>query len=121
VKKLVPLSLAVAVALAPALTSCSSHAQAQTQTKKVPPVVVTIKNMAFNPAKITIHKGQTVKWKWDDGGMPHDVSGDGTVAKLLASGLRTSGTYTATFDTAGTFTYHCTPHPTMTGTVVVKD
>jgi plastocyanin len=27
---------------------------------------------------------------------------------------------TRTFSTAGTFTYHCTIHPQMTGTVIVQ-
>jgi plastocyanin len=29
-------------------------------------------------------------------------------------------TFTHTFDTAGTFKYHCSIHPFMTGSIVVK-
>ncbi|CAG6395235.1 plastocyanin/azurin family copper-binding protein [Streptomyces cocklensis] len=116
-KKLVPLVLAVA--LAPVLTACGSDAKAQPVNKA--PVIVTIKNMAFNPSRITVAKGQTVEWRWDDGGMPHDVSGDGANASVLKSELRTAGTYRHTFDKTGTFTYHCTPHPAMTGSVVVEN
>ncbi|MET0796873.1 MAG: plastocyanin/azurin family copper-binding protein, partial [Rhodococcus sp. (in: high G+C Gram-positive bacteria)] len=32
-----------------------------------------------------------------------------------------SGTYSQTFDKAGTFTYTCTPHPNMTGTIIVEE
>jgi plastocyanin len=28
--------------------------------------------------------------------------------------------YERTFDQAGTFAYHCTPHPFMRGTVIVE-
>jgi len=30
-----------------------------------------------------------------------------------------SGTFSYTFDEPGTFSYHCTPHPDMTGSVTV--
>jgi plastocyanin len=32
-----------------------------------------------------------------------------------------SGTYTHTFDTAGSFSYHCTLHTGMTGPIKVSD
>ena len=38
----------------------------------------------------------------------------------LKSELLTEGTFSYTFDDAGTFTYHCTPHPMMVGTVIVE-
>jgi plastocyanin len=34
-------------------------------------------------------------------------------------GDTTTGSATATFTTAGTFNYHCSIHPYMTGTVIV--
>jgi plastocyanin len=33
--------------------------------------------------------------------------------------LATDATFSQTFDAAGTFAYHCTIHPSMTGTITV--
>jgi len=76
---------------------------------------VSLKNIAFTPATVTIHTGQAVVWTWHDGSVPHNV----TFADLH-SVLQTSGTYVHTFNTAGTFAYSCTIHSGMTGTVIVN-
>jgi plastocyanin len=34
--------------------------------------------------------------------------------------LGAGGSWSYTFTTPGTYTYHCSPHPFMKGTVVVK-
>ena len=83
-------------------------------------VTITVTNMSYEPAEVTIQLGDTVEWVFDDGGIPHDVSGEGDVEGALQSDLLTEGTYSYTFDEAGTFSYHCTPHPMMVGTVVVE-
>ncbi|NMM90115.1 copper-binding protein [Rhodococcus sp. SRB_17] len=113
-KKLVPTFLAVCAAVS--LTACSSESTASAE----PAVVIEVKNMAYTPASVTIQKGQTVEWKFDDGGLPHDVVGNGALEGKLKSELLTEGTFSYTFDDAGTFTYHCTPHPMMVGTVIVQ-
>ena len=84
-------------------------------------VTITVTDMSYEPAEVTIHPGDTVEWVFDDGGIPHDVSGEGDLEGVLQSELLSTGSYTYTFDEAGTFTYHCTPHPMMVGTVVVED
>lgn len=114
-KKLVPAFLAACAALS--LTACSSDAGASSDE---PAVVIEVKNMAYTPASVTIEKGQTVEWKFDDSGLPHDVVGNGDLDGKLKSELLTEGTLSYTFDDAGTFTYHCTPHPMMVGTVIVQ-
>jgi plastocyanin len=79
---------------------------------------VTIQNFAFSPANITVKKGTKVTWTNQDS-VGHTVtadSGDGPNSQLLNQGQ----SYTFTFDTVGTFKYHCQPHPKMTGTVVVE-
>jgi plastocyanin len=75
---------------------------------------VSLKNISFNPSTVTIHPGQTVVWTWHDGSVPHNVTFPG-----FHSVIQTSGTYVHTFNTAGTFSYSCTIHSGMTGTVVV--
>ncbi|MGC4934557.1 cupredoxin domain-containing protein [Gordonia sp. DT30] len=81
-----------------------------------PAAVVDVKNMAFTEKSVTIKPGQTVEWKFDDGGMPHNVASD---TGLFKSDLLTSGTYDHTFDKPGKYPYHCDPHPDMTGVVIV--
>lgn len=109
------LSAAAGVTLAVGLlTGCSSSGSDE------PAVVIEVSNMSYSPASVTIEKGQTVQWHFDDSGLPHDVAGDGPLEGDLKSELLTEGTYEYTFDEAGTFTYHCTPHPAMVGTIIVQ-
>lgn len=96
------------------LTGCSSTEADE------PAFVIEVTNMSYSPAEVTIEKGQTVRWNFDDSGLPHDVAGDGVLEGELKSELLTEGTYEYTFDEAGTFTYHCTPHPAMVGTIIVR-
>lgn len=81
-------------------------------------VAVSITNFAFSPSTITVHKGDTVVWTNNDSA-PHTVTGDngGPASGTLSQG---SG-YSYTFNTVGTFPYHCTIHPNMHGTVVVTN
>lgn len=80
------------------------------------PNQVTVANRAYTPQTITISVGDTVSWVFDDGGMAHDVVADD---RSFRSPLMTTNGYRHTFTEPGTFTYHCTPHPDMTGTVIV--
>ncbi|MGV8084197.1 MAG: cupredoxin family copper-binding protein [Coriobacteriia bacterium] len=80
------------------------------------PGEVTIVDFAFDPVSIEIEKGESVTWTNEDA-EPHTVSGDGGID---SSELGQGESYTKTFDSAGTFNYHCSLHPSMTGQVVVK-
>lgn len=109
--------------LAVSLTACSASSDPAPEASaggSEPAVVIEVSGMAYSPAEVTIEPGQTVEWHFDDGGMPHDVAGDGALAGDLQSDLLTEGTYSYTFEEAGTFSYHCTPHPMMVGTVIVE-
>jgi amicyanin len=82
---------------------------------------VAIENSAFTPSKITIKKGTTVTWTNNDD-MQHDVTPDDPTDEFKKSALLSKGgTYSVTFNTPGTYTYHCTPHPFMKGTVEVTE
>jgi len=90
-------------------------------TPSAPPPVsesptVTIADMRFTPDHVTIVAGDTVTWVWDDGSTPHDVSGDG-----FASDVQSEGSFTHTFDDAGSYPYVCTLHSGMKGTVTVVE
>lgn len=77
---------------------------------------VSIANFAFDPASVTAKVGDTVTWTNNDS-TTHTITGDGG----LNSGDVTPGsTFSKTFDKAGTYKYHCSIHPTMTGEIVVQ-
>ncbi len=76
---------------------------------------VTLVNISFAPAVVTISRGQTVEWKWNDGQVPHNVTFD-----TFHSSTKITGTYFHTFDTPGVYHYRCTIHINMVGTVVVR-
>ncbi|HEY7770965.1 plastocyanin/azurin family copper-binding protein [Longimicrobium sp.] len=82
-----------------------------------PANVVQIRNFAFAQSQITVTPGTTVTWVNCDQEI-HTSTSDGGV---WASGqLSPTAIYTRTFAAAGTFPYHCDPHPSMKGTVVVR-
>jgi plastocyanin len=77
---------------------------------------VSIIDFAFDPASLQVKTGDTVQWTNKDAAPEgHDVTGDG-----LDSGLMKQGdTYSHTFKQPGTFSYICTIHPQMKGSVEV--
>jgi amicyanin len=77
---------------------------------------VAIVDFAFSPATLTITAGDTVVWTNEDP-MIHTAT---SVNGAFDSGdLEQGEAYSLTFTTAGTYDYLCTPHPTMTGRIVV--
>ncbi len=123
--------LVILILLAVLIYGCAQQTtpQKQTQTKDnanqpdfTPPsesysVAVEIKDFAFNPATITVQKGTTVTWIQKDSTRHTATSDEGIFDSGLLS-LDQSWSYT--FNEAGTFKYHCTPHPNMKGTIVVE-
>lgn len=91
------------------LPALAQNAQAATHT-------VTIKNMAFSPAQLTIAAGDTVTWVNEDRARHSAMHLDGAFdTDLLSRGESGS----ITFNTAGTFDYRCRPHSHMRATVTV--
>jgi plastocyanin len=83
------------------------------------PNAVSIDNFAFAPQTITVAAGTTVTWtNHDDEG--HTVVSDDSPALFKSAGLDTDDSFTFTFAKAGTYKYHCSIHPRMTGTIVVQ-
>jgi len=97
----------------------SSSTAPNNQQQAVATNSVTISNYTFSPAAITVKVGTTVTWTNQDS-VGHTVtadSGTGPNSELIDQGK----SYSYTFDKAGTFAYHCTPHPYMKGTVTVTE
>lgn len=82
--------------------------------------VVIIQNFSFQPSEVRLKQGQKVVWANCSaaGDAAHTSTADGGAwsSPQLAPGTA----FGHTFDQAGTFAYHCEPHPFMTGSVVVE-
>lgn len=81
---------------------------------------INIRNMMFTPSQITVAKGGTVTWTNNDT-TTHTVVDDlSNVGGPDSGNIPPGGTYSFTFNKTGSFQYHCTIHPSMRGTIVVK-
>ncbi len=88
---------------------------AQTPKAKASAASVSMRDFSFSPAAVTVSVGETVTWV-NNGQAPHNAVGDGVSTALLQNGQSAS----QTFSNAGSFSYICTIHPQMKGTVTVQ-
>lgn len=80
-------------------------------------VKVSIVNMGFSPATLTVAAGTQVTWVNRDPDAHSVESNDkGFTSSPM---LNTGDKYSYTFTTPGTYAYHCAVHAAMTGKVVV--
>ena len=79
---------------------------------------IEIKDFAFNPQTITVKAGAKVTWINRDE-EPHTVVSVGKQFKK-STALDTDQEFTITAGVPGTYTYFCSVHPKMTGTIVVE-
>ncbi len=79
--------------------------------------IVEIKNFAFSPSTLTVKKGDTVTWTNNDSAAHTVTADDGS---FDTGNISLGGSQTVTFTKSGTFTYHCSIHPMMKGTIVVQ-
>lgn len=97
-------------------------ARANEMTNGVPVVEnknkIEIKDFAFNPQTITVKSGETITWINRDE-EPHTIV---SVEKQFkkSPALDTDQQYTVTAGAPGTYSYFCSVHPKMTGTIVVE-
>jgi plastocyanin len=79
---------------------------------------VAIQNHAFHPSTLRVAPGTQVTWVNCERADAHTATADdGTWGSPM---LSPGATFSRTFDQSGSFPYHCQPHPTMRGTVVVE-
>lgn len=80
-------------------------------------VFVSAKDTFFQPETVTVMLGKSVRWT-NQGMLLHAVVAD---SEPWQSGLLAPQFwFEVLFDSAGVFTYHCSQHPGMTGTVIVQ-
>ena len=112
---LAPLVLAAAVVLA----GCGDDGGGGAAAAAAAPVTgvtrVAAKDNRFTPPAVQVPAGTTVTWAFEDGLVPHDVTGDG----WRSGDPQRKGTFAHTFDRPGTYSYRCTVHDGMNGRVVV--
>ena len=78
---------------------------------------VSIDDFAFSPASLTVEAGSTITWT-NDQSSPHTITADDN--SFDSGSIAQGEQFAQTFDTPGTFTYHCSIHPDMTATITVE-
>ena len=78
---------------------------------------IAISSFAFSPAVIEVPVGTQMTWTNQDKAS-HSIVGDAD--GFTSDTLKQGDSFKHTFNTAGTYKYHCGFHKYMTGTVVVK-
>lgn len=130
-KRILTVALVVVACLAlVALTGCSGGGATQTPSTSGTSTsgsnssggasaggAVSIANFAFSPASVTVKVGQTVTWTNNDS-VAHTVTSDD--GSFDSGQLSPGATFKHTFDKAGQYSYHCSVHPDMTGSVTVQ-
>lgn len=112
-------TLVVALCLLTAACGNSTEPSTTDDTSGAGPVAtdptVRVADNDFTPGELTVETGTIVTWDWD-GNAQHNVVGDG-----FESEIQVDGTFEHGFDRPGTYTYVCTLHPGMDGTVIAVD
>jgi plastocyanin len=109
-----------------AAAGCASAGPAATPAPAASPApagtgaAVAIKNFAFSPATLAVPAGTTVVWTNEDSASPAIVSDERAPAAFPSDTLGNGDTCRFAFTGPGTYPYHCTIHPPMTGTIVVS-
>jgi plastocyanin len=90
------------------------------KTDSVSDNTITIEKNTFNPANMTVKVGSTVRWYTRDD-HPHNIEfmdkAFSTSTYLL---VPSKPTFSQRFNRAGIYTFSCTIHPSMQGTITVE-
>jgi plastocyanin len=109
-------ALLVPLALAAVLAGCGGGGGGGADAAPVAGVTeVAAKDNQFTPPAIEVPAGTTVTWAFQDGFVPHDITGQG----WSSGDPRRNGSFTHTFAEPGSYLYRCTLHDGMDGRVVV--
>jgi plastocyanin len=76
-----------------------------------------IHDFEFEPVELTVAVGATLRWT-NKGPSVHTVTADD--GSFDSGGIAPGALFEHAFDGPGVFSYHCRPHPNMTGTIIVQ-
>ena len=96
-------------------------AASQQQMHILGPKEAEMSDFKFGPAKLTVKKGDTVTWHNRDSAHHNVVFDTGVLKGQGGKLIGQDETYEFTFKEAGTFDYHCAPHPYMKATIEVTE
>ena len=96
-------------------TNDAANANTNTNANTSLAASVTVLSSSYSPKTMTVRKGRPVIWT--SAGGSHTVTGDNGGPN---GDVSPGNPYSFTFDTVGTFPYHCVPHG-FTGTVIVTE
>ena len=82
--------------------------------------LIAIRGFGFHPAVTRVKPGTTVTWINCEPAGTDEHTSTSNAALWDSPFLAPGETYSFTFGQAGTFAYHCLPHPFMTGSVIVE-
>jgi plastocyanin len=112
-KILLPLGVLIIAAIL--MVSCykskSSYNTAATTAK------ISITSSGYSPASLTVANGSTVTWTNNDNAAHTVTTAEGSIN---SGDIMPGSSYTKTFTTAGTYTYHDTHNANMTGVIIVS-
>lgn len=110
------------------LASCAPQASAQTHHAKQAastagtsprcPETISIQDFAFNPSECWVDAGDTITFVNNDQA-PHTATSDDGSAFDTGT-LQPGQSASVTFNTAGSFPYHCNIHPSMQALITVR-
>ena len=100
----------------PAAVPPAAAASSAPKARKSASANVTMGDLFFSPASVSIAVGDTVTWR-NTGQAPHNATADD--GSFATATLNNGQSASHTFTQAGTFSYTCTIHPQMKGTVRV--
>jgi plastocyanin len=111
------LLVAVAAVVLTASVGLGLHAAGAIAPVRAKDATITIVDFAFQPKTITINQHETVTWT-NTANQNHTVTADD--GSFDSGPLSHGDVFGNVFDVAGTFKYHCSIHPNMQGTIIVK-
>ena len=79
---------------------------------------VKAQNFTFIPNNLTVPVGSIVTWTNQQNGVIHRIYSD--TGAFKSNNLTVGESYSFRFTRVGIYKYHCSIHPKMTGTILVK-
>ncbi len=110
-----PTASAAAVTVTPTVVPIVSPTEVSTSSARRLEVIIS--NSSFQPADITTGKGSLIVWKNNDA-VSHTVTADD--GSFNSGEIKAGGSFDQRFDYIKTYSYSCSFHPEMKGTIVIK-